>query len=350
MSRWSAAVALVTLVLAAAPAPAAAAERAGGRTLTVMSRNVFLGADLAPFVGTRSLDELSTAAAAVWSRIQANHFALRAHALATEIAAAKPDVVGLQEVSLYRSDRPSDGALTPAKTVEQNYLKLLLAALQAHGQRYRVAATFKSDEIEIPVGVPATMDIRAADRDAVLVRVRTGVRVRKVAKGAYDAALALPVAGMTFRTPRGWIATTLSVRGTRIVVFNTHLDSISTPVRAAQGQELLALATARKAPVALLGDFNSGPGSDPTVYDALRAAGLRDAWVEVHGDAPGLTCCFSTDLRSTAKPLSSRIDLVLHGKGVRATRAKVVGEARADRLGGLWPSDHAGVVARLRLP
>jgi len=35
---------------------------------------------------------------------------------------------------------------------------------------------------------------------------------------------------------------------------------------------------------------------------------------------------------------------------IRATRARVVGEDRAGRKRGLWPSDHAGVVARLRLP
>ena len=116
MRRRCAAAALATLFLVAAPA-AASAEREGGRTLTVMSRNVFLGADLAPFVGTGSLDELSASPGAVWSRIEANRFEQRAHALAAEIAAARPDVVGLQEVSLYRSDRPSDDALTPARPV-----------------------------------------------------------------------------------------------------------------------------------------------------------------------------------------------------------------------------------------
>jgi hypothetical protein len=70
----------------------------------------------------------------------------------------------------------------------------------------------------------------------------------------------------------------------------------------------------------------------------------------VHGGAPGLTCCFAADLRSTAQPLASRVDLVLYGNGVRATRAEIVGESLRDRVGGLWPSDHAGMVARLRFP
>jgi endonuclease/exonuclease/phosphatase family metal-dependent hydrolase len=345
----SAALVAAALALLPAAAPAPGAQRP---TLTVLTRNIFLGADLAPFVGTRSLDELSAAASVIWSQIQANDFEHRARALAAEIAAAKPDLVGLQEVSLYRSDRPADGPLTPATTVEQDYLRMLLAALRARGQHYRAAATFESGDLEIPVGVPPTMDIRAADRDSVLVRAgagRRGIRVRGVVAGAYAAATTVPVAGTTLRTLRDWIATTLAVRGSRVVVFNTHLDSVDARIRAAQGRELLGRVTDTKAPVVVLGDLNSGPGSDTTVYDALRAGGLHDAWEQVHGAAPGLTCCFAPDLRSTARRFSSRIDLVLYRNGVRATRAEVVGDARADRVHGLWPSDHAGVVAKLRL-
>jgi endonuclease/exonuclease/phosphatase family metal-dependent hydrolase len=343
---------LVAAALAALPAEAHA-RSAAERSLTVMTRNVFLGADLSPLVGTRTPDELSLAAGAIWSRIQASDFPRRARALAAEIAAAKPDVVGLQEVSLYRSDRPSDGPITPAETVEQDYLRILLAALKARGQHYRAAATFESGELEVPVGLPPTMDISAMDRDSMLVRegaARRGIRVRGVIAGEYVAATDLPLAGTTLRAPRDWIATTLSVRGRKVVVFDTHLDSVSAQVRAAQGQELLRRVRAIRGPVVVLGDLNSGPGSDTTVYDTLRAGGLHDAWTQVHGAAPGLTCCFSPDLRSTARAFSSRIDLVLSRNGVRATRAEVVGEAPSDRVHGLWPSDHAGVVAKLRLP
>ena len=340
--------AAVTFLLAAALVAVPAASAAAAR-LTVMTRNVFLGADLAPLALARTPDELSLTAEAVWSRIRANDFALRARALAAEIAAAEPDVVALQEASVYRSDRPSDGATTPAETLEQDYLRILLDALRAHGQRYRAVASFEAGELEIPVGLPPAFDVRSTDRDAMLVRTGAA-RVRKVVAGAYAAGLDVPVAGTTVRTTRGWIATTLALRGRRVVVFDTHLDSVSAAVRAAQGQELLARMRAERAPVVLLGDLNSGPGSDRTVYDELRSAGLGDAWTQVHGRAPGLTCCFGPDLRSTARQLSSRIDLVLTGAGIRATRARVVGEERADRVRGLWPSDHAGVVARLRLP
>lgn len=346
----SVAVAVAVLVAAAlTPAPAAAAPRHGA-TLTVMTRNLYLGADLAPIVAAPSPDAAFQAAAAAWSQAQANDFATRARAVAAEIAAAKPDVVGLQEAALYRSDEPADGPLSPAETIVQDYLRILVRALRARGQHYRVAATFRGGDAEIPLGVPPAMDGRITDRVATLVRERRGIRVRKAVAGTYDAGFSAPMAGVTLRLPRGWVATTLAVHGVKVVVVNTHLESADAAVRLAQAQELLARVAARTVPVILLGDLNSGPGAETAAYDALRAGGLHDAWTGARGTAPGLTCCFAEDLHSTAKPLASRIDLVLYKNGVRPRRARVLGVAEADRADGLWPSDHAGVVARLRLP
>lgn len=339
--------AIVAAVLAVVPAAGATARSADGGTLTVMTRNVYLGANLSPLVAATTPEEASLAAAAILAQLQANDFGRRAGALAAEIAAARPDVVGLQEATLYRTDRPADGPLTPAGTVVQDNLRMLLRALRARGRHYRVAGTFRGADVELPVGLPPALDVRSTDRISLLVR--RGVRVRRTVTGAYGAALTFPIAGTAVRLRRGWIRTTLRVRGARIVVFNTHLESSEAQVRASQGQELLARVAAANGPVVVLGDLNSGPGTDTTVYDAMRAGGLGDAWARVHGSAPGLTCCFAADLRTTAQPLASRVDLVLYGNGVRATRAEIVGEALHDRVGGLWPSDHAGVVARLRL-
>jgi hypothetical protein len=48
--------------------------------------------------------------------------------------------------------------------------------------------------------------------------------------------------------------------------------------------------------------------------------------------------------------LRSRIDLVLIRDGVRARTAEVIGVDPALRTpSGLWPSDHAGVVARVMI-
>jgi endonuclease/exonuclease/phosphatase family metal-dependent hydrolase len=55
-------------------------------------------------------------------------------------------------------------------------------------------------------------------------------------------------------------------------------------------------------------------------------------------------------VRVMTRNLYRRIDYVLMRNGFRAVAAGIVGEWPGDRLDGLWPSDHAGIWARLRLP
>ena len=96
----------------------------------------------------------------------------------------------------------------------------------------------------------------------------------------------------------------------------------------------------------MLGDFNSLPGS-PT-YAALRAAGFDDAWTRANpDDHTGFTCCYRERLDDPTDRLRARIDLVLTRGPIAATEAFLVGQAPADLHSGLWPSDHAGVVATL---
>jgi hypothetical protein len=93
--------------------------------------------------------------------------------------------------------------------------------------------------------------------------------------------------------------------------------------------------------------MNSGPGGDGGAYGILRRAGFVDAWTR----GGGLTCCHAVELHDPNPTLTKRVDLVLTKRGFRSLRIDVVGEEPADRTeGGLWPSDHAGVVATLRLP
>jgi hypothetical protein len=56
-------------------------------------------------------------------------------------------------------------------------------------------------------------------------------------------------------------------------------------------------------------------------------------------------------LRNPSPTLTKRVDLVLTRGGFETVSADVLGEEPGDRTpSGLWPSDHAGVVATLRLP
>jgi endonuclease/exonuclease/phosphatase family metal-dependent hydrolase len=83
----------------------------------------------------------------------------------------------------------------------------------------------------------------------------------------------------------------------------------------------------------------------------LRDAGFVDSWAEAHPTQPGLTCCQEGDLLNSTAALFVRIDYVLTRGGFNTFSADILGEDTTDKTPtGLWPSDHAGVVARLTLP
>jgi hypothetical protein len=54
----------------------------------------------------------------------------RAEALADEIVRASPDLVGLQEAALFRTQIPADGPATPATNVSYDFIQILIDALE----------------------------------------------------------------------------------------------------------------------------------------------------------------------------------------------------------------------------
>lgn len=119
----------------------------------------------------------------------------------------------------------------------------------------------------------------------------------------------------------------------------------------AQGRELLAGPVAADLPVVVVGDFNSpADGKGTPSYAELTEAGFDDAWLDAGRGESGLTCCHATSLRNPADTLDRRTDLILTRGEFRAACIDVVGDEPADMVGGLWPSDHAGVVATLNMP
>ena len=67
---------------------------------------------------------------------------------------------------------------------------------------------------------------------------------------------------------------------------------------------------------------------------------------------PGLTCCQNATLTNVPTALRSRIDLILTRGPIRPLSAEVVGDIPFRTQGParpIWPSDHAGVVATVRI-
>jgi hypothetical protein len=81
----------------------------------------------------------------------------------------------------------------------------------------------------------------------------------------------------------------------------------------------------------------------------LIAAGFKDAWT-IQGQGNGLTCYQHADLLNPKSALSRRIDLVLFQGNVKVQAVELTGNTPEERTqSNLWPSDHVGLVAKLKL-
>jgi endonuclease/exonuclease/phosphatase family metal-dependent hydrolase len=338
------------------------------RTLTVMTRNVYHGVDaeFAQVIGA-SPDQFLSKVAAVYNGYQQRNFPERADALAEEIKATHPDVVGLQEAIKVRTDRPPNGTTPPnAEQVSLDYLQILLDKLQDRGLHYEPVVQRDNFDIEAPAdensdGIP-DFELRHTDRVAMLVRTDPDLTVLRTKSGHFQKNCTLrtrAAGGITIL--RGWTSVDLSIRGKAVRLINTHLDGdcadADPTIQLAQAQEILQgpvkEARDQGLPVILLGDLNSkADGSGTQTYAELLKpkVGFVDAWT-AGGSGKGLTCCQDDFLLNTTA-FQDRRDYVLLGRGpFKVINAQLVGADPITTPSGLrWPSDHAGVVARLNLP
>jgi endonuclease/exonuclease/phosphatase family metal-dependent hydrolase len=217
---------------------------------------------------------------------------------------------------------------------------MIEAELEARGVPYRCVSTVEAGNVELP-GAHGRF-VRLINRGAVLAR--EDVEVTGATSGRFETTVQIRTPHGTFGLTRGWAAA--DAGGVRFVT--THLELAGMPdgaaVQLAQARELADGPAAVDGPVVAVGDFNAVPGS-PT-YQALADAGFADAWP---ADDPGPTCCHRFPLDDPAVRLRRRIDLVLTRGPVRAVHAERVGHRPEDFRDGVWPSDHAGVVAALQL-
>jgi hypothetical protein len=366
---------------ATAPSPTAtiSADRlpaAGARGLTVMTRNLYLGADIFQVAQVRSPAEIPGKVTAAWLHIQAMNFPERAQSIADEIAAASPHLIGLQEVPVYRIDPTGDaivGGRNPATVVALDYLATLQGALAQRGLCYQVAAANSLTDVELPAVASISplrfIDIRYTDRDVILARCDVPTSDGRSGTYAATRPFTVPNGGPTIVALRGWTSTLASVGGVTYRFANTHLETDDSPaIQEPQARELLATLAAESRPVVLVCDCNSAAdGSQTRSYGLLTGeGGFADAWLDAHPHDAGLTSSLPDPSFApgaslvTAPDLRTRIDLVLVRYGLGASpaagilggvHADVVGEESADRTpSGLWPSDHAGVVATLQAP
>ena len=322
----------VTVALAAsAVAPSAfAAHPAAKQThnVTVMTRNLYLGADLTPLLAASNP---IAGVVSIAKTVEASKPAKRMAIVAREIKAAHPTLVALQEVSTWKiaGKNPLDGSqVVPKKSYD--FLGLLLHDLARSGTPYRVVVSQKN--FDSAKQLPAALATLATFNDRDVIIARSGLptsrlKVVKTHKRHYNHQLSIPVQilGATVNFDRGyeWADVRTSGRTWRFV--NTHPEAYTpaelgltgSDVNGPQATELLNALKSDTGRIVLAGDLNSAV-NDPDLkgYAAYVAGGFEDSWLALKHSDKAYTCCRNEKL--TGGTLTHRIDHVLTRGGARA--------------------------------
>jgi hypothetical protein len=390
---------IAVLGLTLLPGVADAKGKKKGHQLTVMTRNLYLGADLSPALNATSVDGAVNAAFEIEQQVHRTKFpSVRAALLANEIKKRKPDIVGLQEAAWWRTGPYDPSAITGSPKATQtdpqggDFLSDLLTQLNKGGKkgkkgaanakkapplRYRIAVVKNEFDYELPVNqgsggltvCPAQChNERLTMRDAILVR--KGVKISNASSGTFNTLLRVKVGGvLNVDVTRGWAAVDAKVHGKKVHVVDSHFEAFDSGasntgsdgktypkggVREAQAKQLIAPGgpTTSKHPTLLIGDFNSdspvhGDQVDPGDALAYRAL-LAGGYSERAFTPPPFGCCIQDPNLSnpSAAGVTHRVDHIMsNSKKLKFKK----GGLTSTFANGLWSSDHFGVWSQLQV-
>lgn len=381
------ATALIALPAVSAAQAAPAPKVPPAKPITVMTRNLYLGADInrpveaalaAQKAGATPQQVVAALAVATdYTRriVDQTDFTTRSKLLAREIASAKPDLVGLQEVALWQSGplELDKVAVPNATTVDYDFLQLLLDDLRAAGTPYVAEVIGKRADVESPsftttMGNPR--DVRLTMHDVILKRATNALKVTGEGDQLFDHNLAVEISGKTMNFARGYQWVDVTSGGTSFRFVNSHFEAFSSDLALAQAKQVVAEATAPERTTVFVCDCNSDPLLEkikpidhvphkaPYEYitgDDAGQGGYTDQWLEWADAEDGWTSGLSELVNDDSTDgFDHRIDMVFShtpdGRALVVDRGFITGNELSDRdpATGLWPSDHAGVVLRLR--
>ena len=338
---------LIALVVIAVSSMAQAKDK---REMVVMTQNLYLGSSLNAALGATTPQEFIIAVATIYGTVLFTDFPARAEAIADQIEAKRPDLIGLQEVSLWTTTGPAPPGF--------DFLAILQQALDDRGLSYSVAAVSDNASIgPVPLAYPlcavpeplGACLVLLQDRDVILVNDdNLDLSVFNSQSGRYVAQAKVPTPVGLLSFDRGWASVDGTFEGKKFRFVNTHLEvEGNADVQEDQGREFLVGPAKAGGAVIAVGDFNSAAdGSTTTTYADLTKSYFDDAW---SSDDPGYTCCQNDTLTNFPSGLGSSIDFVFTHGASRALGAAVIGDAPFQMAPPLWPSDHAGVVATVRI-
>lgn len=375
----------------------------------VMTRNLYLGADLGPAIRAESLQDFINANGQIMRDVDTNNFPRRARGLAGEIKAKSPDLVGLQEVALWRTGPTGPPRNKPgsppesftAGEVTYNYLKLLMNKLNKGKKRYRVVHVTTEFDFEGPANYDndeqgiGELNGRLTMRDVIIAKVGSEIKTRNPQGGNYNTFYSPVISGLAVAVDRGWNSVEVKVRNSPWFKFvNTHFeafgddknkvtDCMTTPepefasnpvsIRCSQAKELHETVIGPgNLPVVLTGDLNSdddsvidancpspentngslagnngGQCGDTFAYNALKTLGMKNV-----STSKPMSCCTNTDIltadRGDRSDFDHHIDHIMTDAPARVKKlnSSVSGLAPVN---GFWNSDHAGVYSLLRI-
>jgi endonuclease/exonuclease/phosphatase family metal-dependent hydrolase len=338
--RIAAVVALAAALAAPGAAPAAAAKPAA-TDVSVMTRNLYVGANLLPLATAAPGAEFERAASDRLREIDATEPDARMTLMASEIARAKVDFVDLQEATAWYTGPKGDPAKAP--WTRWDYIAALRRDLAALGTPYYVATSDRSLDIEGPSDLG--VDVRFKTGNAILVRKGAGILVQRAKSGVFPTQLRIPTRAIgEVQTTRGWNYVDFTKGGQSARLVNAHPEAFSADVRLAQVKELVAGALNTTRRVILAGDLNTGPDlpkpEDRAPYAELAKAKLFDR------RTPAFNCCFNDDLRTGT--WDHIVDRIMSRPKLPLVRS-FIGSTSDTTPSGLLASDHGAVTSVLRL-
>jgi len=313
-----------------------------------MTINIYQGTELEHVLAATTVPSLVAGVTVDYANVVATNFPERAQALAGEIAAAQPSLVGLQEVATW----------TVNGSVSYDFLQLLLDALAARGEHYEAVVTRANWHATAPGIVGGSLaTVGLTEGTAIIARTdlpTDELQLSNPQSHDFTARTVFPFFGSPFDLGGGWLSVDAKVRGKSFRFVTTHMDPITVAARTAQAAQIVADAGGGGLPLVIAGDTNSDPTT--AAYSEFLDSGLTDTWAALHPDETGLTCCHIKTGRPDADaitdpsaPLTARVDYVLTGAGITPLSETLFNVSPSELFDGLWPTDHAAIAAVLGL-
>ena len=361
-------------------------------TLTVMSRNIYLGADVG--VALELIPDMPAAAQFMWDQVNKNDFSKRSVALAAQIKEYQPDVIGLQEATIWYCKKNA----WSKKTEVFNFTDQLLDAL---GGDYVLAS--KEGNTAFNPGysinpIPFLTMVKDPERfqkifgqdkaacgfqigDALAIKKSLAGQVIQVGNTEYEASYSIVPTLMTIY--RGYTWADIKIANIPVRFVTTHLESIwdknKVPNAAKQATQLISDLKDTNMPLVVIGDFNSdprdprpanaaNPGLQPTAseecpagsskcnaYRLMREAGFNDAGPDASDPSTytwGMNALLTgpdPDRLKAAKSMGNeygftdRLDYIFTKNGVDASTSQIFGYKAP------YATDHAGVFAEFTI-